>query len=119
LQKFGLYIDGQQVPAQSGKWFETQFPYTGETWALVAEGDARDVDLAVQAAHRAFTSGPWPKTQAAERGRLLQRLGDLIEANQEELALAEMQDNGKTITEVRSQMKTLPPMYHYYGGLAD
>ncbi len=119
MEKFGLYIDGERVPAQSGKWFETHYPYTGETWALVAEGGPEDVELAVQAAHRAFTSGPWPKTSATQRGHLLCRLADLIEQNAEELARAEMQDNGKTITEVRAQVKTLPPMYDYYGGLAD
>ena len=119
MKKFGLYIDGQFGPAESDKWFETSYPYTGEAWALVAEGDSRDVDRAVEAAHRAFTSGEWPKLQAAQRGALLRRLADLIDANAEELALAEMQDNGKTITEVRAQMKTLPPMYYYYGGLAD
>jgi acyl-CoA reductase-like NAD-dependent aldehyde dehydrogenase len=94
LEKFGLYIDGEFLPAKSGKWFETQYPYTGETWALVAEGAAEDVELAVQAAHRAFTSGAWPKLTATQRGHLLCRLADLIEANAEELARAEMQDNG-------------------------
>jgi aldehyde dehydrogenase (NAD+) len=119
VKKFGLYIDGQSGPAASNKWFETSYPYTGEPWALVAEGDSRDVDRAVEAAHRAFSSGPWPKLQASQRAALLRKLADLIDDNAETLALAEMQDNGKAITEVRAQMKTLAPMYHYYAGLAD
>ena len=119
MQRFPLYIDGEHVEARAGEWFETAYPYTGETWAEVARARVADVDRAVGAAHRAFTEGLWPKLRAAERGALLLRLADIIAAHGEDLALVEMRDNGKTIREVREQMKTLPPMYAYYGGLAD
>src|SRR5437016_9706716 len=90
-----LLIGGKWLDSASGKTFETLNPATGEVICQVAEGDKADVDLAVAAARKAFEEGPWPKTNASERGRLLNRLADLIEANKEELAALESLDNGK------------------------
>jgi len=59
MKQYALKINGQSVPPASQQWFDTQNPYTGETWAQVPRGDARDVDAAVKAAHAALTSGPW------------------------------------------------------------
>src|SRR5881392_2749913 len=81
-----LFIGGKWQDSVSGKTFATVNPTTGETICQVAEGDKADVDLAVKAARKAFEQGPWSKMSAAERGRLLHRLADLIEKNQEELA---------------------------------
>ena len=67
----------------------------------VAEGDAADIDLAVKAARKAFDSGPWRKMDARDRGRLLNKLADLIEQNIDELAELETLDNGKPIGERR------------------
>jgi aldehyde dehydrogenase (NAD+) len=66
-----LLIDGKWVNAASGKTFETTNPSTGEVIAHVAEADKADVDKAVEAARAAFESGPWSKTSASERGRLM------------------------------------------------
>src|SRR6266480_4156660 len=90
-----LLIGGKWVDSVSNKMFPTVNPATGETICQVAEGDKADVDLAVKAARKAFEEGPWPKMSAADRGRLLNRLADLIEKNQEELAALESLDNGK------------------------
>src|SRR6266852_3907405 len=90
-----LFIGGRWLDSVSGKTFPTLNPATGETICQVAEGDKADVDLAVQAARQAFDEGPWPKMNASERGRLLNKLADLIEKNQEELAALESLDNGK------------------------
>jgi phenylacetaldehyde dehydrogenase len=92
-----MLIDGHWVDAVSGKTFETYNPATGEVLARVAEGDRADIDLAVQAARRAFESGPWPNLSPSERGRLLWKLSDLLEKNLEELAELETLDNGKPI----------------------
>ena len=73
-----LFIDGQLVDAKSGKTFTTVNPATGETLAVVAEGDTVDIDLAVQAARRAFDDGPWSRMTPSERGRIIWRIGDLI-----------------------------------------
>src|SRR5213595_1736642 len=90
-----LFIGGKWLDSVSGKTFPTLNPATGETISSVAEGDKADVDLAVKAARKAFEEGPWPKMSASERGRLMNKLADLIEANREELAALESLDNGK------------------------
>ncbi|MFA4928041.1 MAG: aldehyde dehydrogenase family protein [Patulibacter sp.] len=89
-----LLIDGELVDAASGRTFETLDPGTGELLATVAEGDAEDIDRAVQAARRAF-EGPWSKLNPSERGRILHRVGDLIMEHAEELAELDSLDNGK------------------------
>src|SRR5271168_2346621 len=78
-----LFIGGKWLDSVSGKTFATLNPATGETICQVAEGDKADVDLAVKAARRAFEEGPWHKMSAAERGRLLYKLADLIEEHKE------------------------------------
>src|SRR5688572_17109830 len=97
-----LLIGGKWQPSVSGKTFATLNPATGETICQVAEGDKADVDLAVKAARKAFESGPWSKMSAAERGRLINRLADLIEENADELAALESLDNGKPYSDARN-----------------
>src|SRR5262245_56317006 len=92
-----LLIGGKWLDSVSGKTFATINPANGETICQVAEGDKADVDLAVKAARKAFEEGAWPKTNASQRGRLLNKLADLIEENQEELAELESLDNCKPI----------------------
>src|SRR5690606_20160053 len=93
-----MLIDGRWVDAASGKTFATHDPATGEVLAQVAEGDREDVDRAVRAARKAFDGGPWRNTSPAERGRLLWKLADLLEAHTEEFAQLETLDNGKPIS---------------------
>jgi len=119
LQKYSLYIDGSEREPASGQWFETVNPFTGEAWALIPRGNADDVERAVQAAHRAFSEGEWPKLTASARGRLLCRLGDLIAQNADRLAALEVRDNGKLLAEMAAQLRYLPQFYYYFGGLAD
>src|SRR3954469_2222565 len=97
-----LLINGKWQDSVSGKTFETINPATGEVICNVAEGDKADIDLAVAAARKAFESGPWPKMSAAERGRLLNKLADLIEQNADELARLESLDNGKPIRDAQA-----------------
>ena len=92
-----LFIGGKWLDSVSGKFFQTTNPSTGEVICQVAEGDKADVDLAVKAARKAFEDGPWSRTSGAERGRLLNKLADLIEQNKDELAALESLDNGKPI----------------------
>ncbi len=119
IVKYGLYIDGQEAPSTSGRMMDCLNPYTGKTWAAVAQGDDNDVDLAVQSARRAFDSGPWSRLTATQRGALLRRLGDIIARDAEELAACESRDNGKLYREMVGQWKSLPEWFYYFGGLAD
>jgi aminomuconate-semialdehyde/2-hydroxymuconate-6-semialdehyde dehydrogenase len=96
-------IDGQETESISGERFTSVDPWTREPWAEVALGGADDADRAVQAARRAFDQGPWPKMGYAERGALLHKFADLIEANAELLALADSTDMGKPVSDARTR----------------
>lgn len=119
LKTYQTYIDGKWVDAASGKTFQTFDPYTGEAWATIPECDARDADIAVEAAYRAFETGPWPQLTPTARGKVLRRIAGLIERHAEHLAQIEVRDNGKLISEMLAQTKYLPEWFYYYGGLAD
>ena len=119
MKTYSMRIAGAPAAAISGEWFETQNPYTGKAWARVARGAAQDVDVAVQAAHFAFSEGPRAELTATERGRLLYRLADLIERDARKLAETEVRDNGKLYAEMLGQLTYLPQWFRYYGGLAD
>jgi aldehyde dehydrogenase (NAD+) len=115
-----LLIGGKWQDSVSGKTFATLNPSTGEVICQVAEGDKADVDLAVKAARKAFEEGPWSKMNASDRGRLINKLADLIEEHQEELAALETLDNGKPYKD--SLYIDLPmtiKCYRYYAGWAD
>lgn len=115
-----LLIGGKWLDSVSGKTFATTNPATGETICQVAEGDKADVDLAVKAARKAFEDGPWPKMTAAERGRLLNKLADLIEQNKEELAALESLDNGKPYRDaIAADLPLTIKCYRYYAGWSD
>src|SRR6266403_4227929 len=115
-----LFVGGKWLNSASGKAFETINPATGEVICQVAEGDKADVDKAVKAARKAFEEGPWPKMSAAERGRLLHKLADLIEQNREELAALESLDNGKPYRDsFNIDLPLTVKCYRYYAGWAD
>jgi (Z)-2-((N-methylformamido)methylene)-5-hydroxybutyrolactone dehydrogenase len=119
LTKYQTVIGGGWTDSASGEFFETDNPYTGKPWALIPRCSADDVDRAVKAAHKAFTSGEWPKLTASKRGALLRRLGDLVAENSKFLAEVEVRDNGKLIAEMNTTTAYMPQWFHYYGGLAD
>ena len=120
IQQTQCFIDGKWVPAKSGKTFETINPATEEVIANVAEGDAADIDLAVKAARKAFESGPWSRMDARDRGRLINKLADLIEEEAGELAALETLDNGKPIRDAKAADLPLSiDCLRYYAGYAD
>jgi len=116
-----LLINGEWVEAQGGRTFNTVNPATGEVLTQVASATVADVDLAVQAARRAFDdqNGPWRKMTAADRGKLLWRVADLIEKNIDEIAEIETLDNGKPIFESRYvDLPMVVEVFRYYAGWA-
>ena len=116
-----MLIDNKWVDSISGKTFETINPATGEVLANVAEADAVDIDVAVKAARKAFhMKAPWRRMSASERGKLLNRLADLIEKNADELAMLESLDNGKPRHVARTaDLPLTMACYRYYAGWAD
>src|SRR5215470_2700536 len=112
-----MLINGKWVDAASGKTFATVNPATAETLALVAEGDAEDINRAVEAARKAFDSGPWPHLKPSERTNVLLRLADLLEKHADEFAQLETLDNGKTIFESRNvDIPGAVDTFRYYAG---
>ncbi len=110
-----LLIDGKRVDAVDGRTFETRNPANGELLAHVAEGDARDIDLAVAAARRAF-EGPWSRFSPFERQQCLLKLADLVEANFEELSQLDRMDMGAPITFARGRRQRALGMLRFYAG---
>jgi len=115
-----LLIDNRFVEAASGKTFPTINPATGEEICHVAEADTEDVNRAVRAARTAFEHGPWRRMAAAERGKLLNKLADLIEKHADELARLEALDNGKPYAvAAAADLPLTIACYRYYAGWAD
>jgi (Z)-2-((N-methylformamido)methylene)-5-hydroxybutyrolactone dehydrogenase len=119
LKRYQLRIGGRDVNPSGALWFETQNPYTGESWAEIPRCDSTDVDLAVRTAHAALTEGPWAEMSPTQRGALMRRLGDLIARDATKLATIEVRDNGKLFAEMQGQLNYIPQWFYYYGGLAD
>jgi acyl-CoA reductase-like NAD-dependent aldehyde dehydrogenase len=114
-----LFIGGEWRDADGGATYVTVNPSTGETTTTIAEADQRDADAAVHAARRAFDSGAWPEMAAADRGRLLWHIGDLIEKYADELAALETTDNGKPIFESRQvDIPMVAEVFRYFAGWA-
>jgi len=114
-----LFIGGKWVDSTTGKTFPTVNPATGEVITHLAEGDERDVDAAVRAASQAFESGPWAEMSAADRAKILWKIGDLIDKYNEEFGTLETLDNGKPIFESRQiDMPMVAEVFRYYAGWA-
>ena len=113
-----LFIGGEFVDAVGGGTVEVRNPHDGSLLAEVAEGQAADVDRAVEAAQRAFPA--WAATAAAERGRVLFQLADAIEAHADELARLESTDTGHPLKDTTLlDVPRTAAAYRYFGGIAD
>jgi aldehyde dehydrogenase (NAD+) len=113
-----LFIGGQFVDALDGARFATLNPHDGSVLAEVAEAKAADIDRAVEAATRALPA--WGRLAAADRGRILLRLADLIESRTEELAHLESLDTGHPIRDSRGlDVPRTAATFRYFGGMAD
>ncbi len=114
-----LFINNEWCDASNGATFDTYNPATGETIAKVAHATKDDVDRAVKAARKALDQGPWGRMDACDRGKLMFKLADIIEAHGEELARLESLNCGKTITDSRGDIQGVLNGLRYYAGWAD
>lgn len=113
-----LFINGKFTDATSGKYFKTINPATEETLAEISEASVKDVDKAVKAARKAFTS--WSKLSGQERGKYLFKIARIIQERARELAVLETLDNGKPIRESRDiDLPLVAAHFFYYAGWAD
>jgi aldehyde dehydrogenase (NAD+) len=118
--RFRNWIDGKYGDAAGGGWIESVDPSRGETWALVPDSGAEDVDRAVEAARRAFRPGaPWRGLTASQRAALLRRVAELLPAAKAELVRTETRDNGKVVRETGPEFDAVVEMFHYWAGAAD
>jgi phenylacetaldehyde dehydrogenase len=115
-----MLIDGRFVLAASGKTFPVYNPATGEVVAQVPEAETEDVDRAVIAARRAFDEGPWTRKMSnSERGQMLWKLADLLQANLDEFAEIESLDNGKPLSVAKvADVPLAVDMFRYMAGWA-
>ena len=98
-ETYGLFINGEFVPASDGATFDAHNPANGEHLAYFAEATKEDVDKAVKAARAALPA--WGRTSPIERQNVLLKIADIIDANLDHLALVETLDNGKPIRETK------------------
>jgi len=115
-----MLIGGKWQESRGGKRFSTINPANESVIAEVPEANEADVDAAVKAARSAFESGPWHRMDARDRGRLMNKLADLMEKNLDELAALETLDNGKPIRDAKAADLPLSiDCLRYYAGWAD
>ena len=115
-----LLINNEWVDSVSGNKFVTINPATEEGICEVAQANAVDLDIAVQAARGAFTKGQWSRMSGRNRAILLYKLADLLEQHQEELAHLETLDNGKPLREsLNIDLPLSIQCYRYFAGWAD
>lgn len=113
-----VFIDGEWRSATDGGVLPLENPSTGEAIGEIAAAQAADIDAAVIAA-RAALDGPWGKLTAAERGRLLSKMGQAVASQIDSLAEMEALDVGKPLKQARADALALARYLEYYGGCAD
>ncbi|GAA93680.1 uncharacterized protein L969DRAFT_90152 [Mixia osmundae IAM 14324] len=116
----GLLIDNKFVPALDGKTLDVENPSTGKVIGKVACAGPKDVDAAIKAAKKAFETVYGYKMAGDERGRLLMKLADAIDAHQDEIAAIESLDNGKPFWMAKGiDVAKAAQVFRYYAGWAD
>jgi acyl-CoA reductase-like NAD-dependent aldehyde dehydrogenase len=113
------FIDGEEVPSLSGKTFDTENPATGLSIASVAFGAAEDVELAVDAASRAFVRGIWSNAAPSARAGCLRRLAALIRDDIEAIAQLDTLDAGKPIMDSRASIEEAAAIVDYCATLPE
>jgi betaine-aldehyde dehydrogenase len=110
---------GGEWSTGSGATFTSQNPATGDINYEVCEATAKDVDRAVRDAERAANETSWRQMLPHVRGRLLSKLADVVESRAADLAVAQMRENGKVLTECRAQAASAAAMFRYYAAVCE
>lgn len=116
MDRVAALINGKDV--ETAEYFATEDPSAGKPLAEVARCGKAEIDAAVSAARDAF-EGDWPRTAAAERGRALKRVAELIRRDREDLALTESRDTGKPLKQARTDVDVAARYFEFYGGTID
>jgi aldehyde dehydrogenase (NAD+) len=113
-----LFIAGRWGPTESGETIGLENPSDGTELARIGRGSAREIDRAVDAAREAL-NGDWGRLSAAERGRMLSRMGRMVLERADELARLEALDVGKPLSQGKADALALARYLEFYGGAAD
>jgi acyl-CoA reductase-like NAD-dependent aldehyde dehydrogenase len=116
-QDYKLLINGRFVDAQDGNTLERRSPGHGFVVSRYARASADDVERAIQAAHKAFDKGPWPRMKAAERSAILLKAAELIDARREEIARLDALESGKPIAQARGEIAGAADIWRYAAAL--
>ena len=118
MARHQMLIGGEQVNAASGATRELHDPASGELVAVVPEAGREDAACAIDAARNAFDHGPWRKTSALDRGKLLFKLAGAIQGKAAEIAALEVKSCGKPLAEAEFDVGDAANCFEFYGGLA-
>jgi aldehyde dehydrogenase len=114
-EKYDNYIGGKWIPPVEGRYFDNYAPSTGHVFTRIARSDAKDIELALDAAHAAADS--WGRTSHTERSNILLKIADRLEANLESLAVAECWENGKPVREtLAADLPLAVDHFRYFAG---
>lgn len=114
-----LVIDGQERPGADGETFAAVDPATEDTLAEIPQATSDDVDAAVSAAKQAHVDGRWRTIDPSKRGRILAKVGDLIQQHASELAWVDMLDHGKPHKHAVGEMIAAANCFRYFAGWCD
>ncbi len=115
---YQLFINGEYVDSTNGEYFEAYNPATGELLATVAKATKEDVDRAVEAARKAFETGKWANYTAARRGRILNKIADIMRERFDDLVKAEVLNSGKTVGAAKGQITQAIEDFEFFAGVA-
>jgi aldehyde dehydrogenase (NAD+) len=118
-QSLRMFVNGEWVESASRETITSIDPANRQPVAEVPRGKGEDVDLAVEAARRAFESPEWSEMAPAERGRILFRLAEKIRGRGDELARLETLDSGKPIAQAKVDVEVAARYFEYFAGVAD
>nr|WP_205618183.1 5-carboxymethyl-2-hydroxymuconate semialdehyde dehydrogenase [Haematomicrobium sanguinis] len=116
-EKIQHYINGEWVDSADGSTFDVLEPVGNEVYLTAAAGKKADIDRAVAAAKDAFESGPWPRMLPRERARVLNKIADLVEAQDKRLAELETFDTGLPIKQALGQARRAAENFRFFADL--
>jgi acyl-CoA reductase-like NAD-dependent aldehyde dehydrogenase len=119
LLQIPIVCGEEEIVDASGGMLDAYDPATGKAIAQFACAGASEVEKAVRAARAAFENGPWRRMRPFERGRIMQRVGELILARRDELARMECRDSGKPLRDAYWEVDCAARNFEFYGGAAD
>ena len=117
-KNYEMLINGTNAKAHSEKTRGIHDPANGEPIAIVPEGDTEDAKIAIEAARKAFDQGPWRKTSALDRGKLLFKIAENIRSKGKLLQELEVRNNGKPLAEAEFDVADAANCFEFYGGMA-